>query len=73
MTAAATAPSVVAGARPPSALQRPWVRRLPLLPALVFTVLITQIPFVMSIWYSLTDWKVVPPTPRQFVGLENYT
>jgi polyol transport system permease protein len=71
MTTAA-APSVE-GARPPSALRRPWVRRLPLLPALVFTVLITQIPFVMSIWYSLTDWKVVPPTPRQFVGLENYT
>ena len=71
MTTAA-APGV-GGARPPSALRRPWVRRLPLLPALVFTVLITQIPFVMSIWYSLTDWKVVPPTPRQFVGLENYT
>jgi sorbitol/mannitol transport system permease protein len=71
MTTAA-APGVE-GARPPSALRRPWVRRLPLLPALVYTVLITQIPFVMSIWYSLTDWKVVPPTPRQFVGLENYT
>ena len=27
----------------------------------------------MSIWYSLTDWKIVPPTPRKFVGLENYT
>lgn len=49
-----------------------WRRRLPLLPALIFTILLTQIPFVMSIWYSLTDWKVVPPTPRQFVGLENY-
>jgi sorbitol/mannitol transport system permease protein len=36
-------------------------------------VLITQIPFVMSIWYSLTDWKIVPPSPREFVGLENYT
>ena len=26
----------------------------------------------MSIFYSLTDWKVVPPTPRTFVGLQNY-
>ena len=26
----------------------------------------------MSIWYSLTDWKVVPPGPREFVGLDNY-
>ena len=73
MTAAAAAPSGVNGSRPPSALQRPWVRRLPLLPALLLIVLITQIPFVMSIWYSLTDWKIVPPTPREFVGLDNYT
>jgi sorbitol/mannitol transport system permease protein len=71
MTTAA-APNV-ASARPPSALQRPWVRRLPLLPALLFIVLITQVPFVMSIFYSLTNWTVVPPTPREFVGLDNYT
>ena len=51
----------------------PWRRRLPLLPALIFMVLITQIPFVMSIWYSLTNWKIVPPTPRKFIGLDNYT
>jgi sorbitol/mannitol transport system permease protein len=49
-----------------------WRRRLPLLPALLFTIALTQVPFVMSIWYSLTDWKVVPPGPREFVGLENY-
>jgi sorbitol/mannitol transport system permease protein len=54
------------------ALSESWRRRLPLLPALVFTVLLTQVPFVMSIWYSLTDWKIVPPEPRRFVGLDNY-
>jgi sorbitol/mannitol transport system permease protein len=27
----------------------------------------------MSIYYSLTDWKVVPPSPREFVGLDNYS
>ena len=53
-------------------LSESWRRRLPLLPALIFTILLTQVPFVMSIWYSLTDWKVVPPSPREFVGLENY-
>jgi sorbitol/mannitol transport system permease protein len=53
-------------------LSEPWRRRLPLLPALLFTIVLTQVPFVMSIWYSLTDWKVVPPGPREFVGLENY-
>ncbi len=49
-----------------------WRRRLPLLPALVFTIVVTQVPFVMSLWYSLTDWTVVPPSPRAFVGLANY-
>jgi sorbitol/mannitol transport system permease protein len=42
------------------------------LPALIFVVLLTQVPFVMSVWYSLTDWKVVPPGPRKFVGFDNY-
>jgi sorbitol/mannitol transport system permease protein len=50
-----------------------WLRRLPLLPALVFTIAVTQIPFLMSIWYSLTDWKIIPPTPKKFIGVENYT
>lgn len=49
-----------------------WSRRLPLLPALVFTIVVTQAPFLLSVWYSLTEWKVVPPTPRTFVGFDNY-
>jgi sorbitol/mannitol transport system permease protein len=53
-------------------LSEAWRRRLPLLPALLFVILLTQVPFVMSIWYSLTDWKIVPPTPREFVGVDNY-
>jgi polyol transport system permease protein len=53
-------------------LSESWRRRLPLLPALLFTIVLTQVPFVMSIWYSLTDWQVVPPGPREFVGLANY-
>jgi len=56
----------------PNRSSEAWRRRLPLLPALLFTILLTQVPFVMSIWYSLTDWKVVPPGPREFVGFENY-
>jgi sorbitol/mannitol transport system permease protein len=55
-----------------SPLSESWRRRLPLLPALLIMVLLTQVPFVMSIWYSLTDWRVVPPEPRNFVGLDNY-
>ncbi len=53
-------------------LSETWRRRLPLLPALLFTIVLTQVPFVMSVYYSFTDWKIVPPSPREFVGLENY-
>jgi sorbitol/mannitol transport system permease protein len=53
-------------------LSRPWRRRLPLLPALLFTIVVTQIPFALNIYYSLTDWTVNPPGPRKFVGIENY-
>jgi sorbitol/mannitol transport system permease protein len=54
-------------------LSESWRRRLPLLPALLFTIVLTQVPFVMSIYYSLTDWTIVPPGPRKFVGLDNYS
>jgi polyol transport system permease protein len=56
----------------PPRVSESWRRRLPLLPALIFMIVLTQVPFVMSIYYSLTDWHVVPPGPRQWVGLHNY-
>jgi sorbitol/mannitol transport system permease protein len=53
-----------------------WRRRLPLLPALLFVVLITQLPFVVSIYYSFTNLKdktqSLIPEPTRFVGLDNY-
>ena len=49
-----------------------WIRRLPLLPALIFTIVVTQIPFLMNLWFSLTDWKITPPVPRTFTGFDNY-
>src|SRR3954471_5604986 len=54
----------------------PWGRRLPLLPALLYMVAITQLPFLVSIYYSLTDLKdktqSLIPEPTKFVGFENY-
>lgn len=58
--------------RPGRRRARPWARRGPLLPALLFTIVVTQVPFLFSIFYSLTEWKIVPPTPRTFIGLGNY-
>src|SRR6476660_186239 len=54
----------------------PWRRRLPLLPALVFTILVTQLPFLVSIYYSFTNLKdktqSLIPEPTKFVGFDNY-
>jgi sorbitol/mannitol transport system permease protein len=49
-----------------------WRRRLPLLPALLFTIVVTQIPFLINIWFSLQDWKIVPPEGPDFIGLQNF-
>lgn len=49
-----------------------WRRRGPLLPALIFTVIVTQLPFVLTIWYSLHSRNLLRPESDLFVGLSNY-
>ncbi|MEU2198771.1 sugar ABC transporter permease [Isoptericola sp. NPDC019482] len=49
-----------------------WRRRGPLLPALVFTIVVTQIPFLVTIWYSLHSRNLLRPDSDLFVGLSNY-
>lgn len=43
------------------------------MPALIFTIIVTQIPFALSVWYSFTDWTIIPPSPRTFIGIDNYS
>ncbi|MDN5573314.1 MAG: sugar ABC transporter permease [Micrococcales bacterium] len=47
-------------------------RRLPLLPALIFTIALTQLPFLITIWYSLRSWNLLNGDSDRFVGLRNY-
>ncbi len=50
-----------------------WARRAPLLPALIFTVVVTQIPFLLTVWYSLQQYNLNYPTrPRHFPTVANY-
>jgi sorbitol/mannitol transport system permease protein len=51
---------------------RRWARRAPLMPALVFSILVTQLPFLLTIWYSMHSWNLVRPGSNHFVGLANY-
>ena len=43
-----------------------------LLPAVAYLVLTTQLPFLMTIYYSLFRYSLVDPFKRPFIGLENY-
>ena len=50
-----------------------WKRRGPLLPALIFTVVVTQIPFVITIAVSLLHWNILQPGDKDFLGLGRYS
>ena len=37
----------------------------PLLPALIFMIVVTQIPFLFTLYYSTLSWNLVRPGSRQ--------
>ena len=66
----------IGGARDASASvsrRHAWTRRLPLLPAFIYVFLLTQIPFVLTIYYSFFSWNLLKEGSFQFAGLDNYT
>lgn len=59
--------------RPTSDRAVNWLRRAPLLPALIFTIGVTQVPFLLTLWYSFQDYRLNYPTAsRNFPTLDNY-
>jgi len=79
MTAAVQAPPRATVGRPAprkdsKALERAagWARRAPLLPALIFIVLVTQLPFVVTIIISFINWNSLYPNDVYFGWLNNY-
>jgi sorbitol/mannitol transport system permease protein len=76
MTAIAEAPHQIA----PPPIQRNklnartrWLRRAPLLPALIFTIVVTQVPFVVTLAVSSLHWNVLTPGNKSFLGLGKYS
>jgi sorbitol/mannitol transport system permease protein len=49
-----------------------WARRAPLLPALIFMIVMTQLPFVATLVISTLSWNSLEPGTRKFVFLDNY-
>jgi len=39
---------------------------------MVLVIVVTQIPFLLTIWYSLQDWNLLTSPKPRFVGLSNY-
>ncbi|MEU6142092.1 sugar ABC transporter permease [Streptomyces sp. NPDC047081] len=75
MSATTTAPiaaTPVRTRRRPSTRMRAWATRAPLLPALVFMIVVTQLPFVATLIISFFDWNALYPKARHFTGLDNY-
>jgi len=48
------------------------VGRLLILPAIIYSVLITQAPFLLTIWYSFQRWNLLRPDRRDTIWFENY-
>jgi sorbitol/mannitol transport system permease protein len=78
MTATTTAPIAapppsVRTEKRPSGRLRAWATRAPLLPALIFMIVVTQLPFVATLVISFFDWNSLYPDARSFAGFANYS
>ncbi|GAB3225352.1 sugar ABC transporter permease [Glycomyces halotolerans] len=77
---ASTARPAARERRGPRAPQKPaklppgerWKRRGPLLPALLLVVVLTQLPFLATIYYSFQDRNLLRPDEAGFAGFGNY-
>jgi len=61
------------GLRPRGVSRRErWSRRLPLLPALIYTIIVTQVPFLVTLWYSFQSYFWNEPGGAHWTGVSNY-
>ncbi len=49
-----------------------WMRRAPLLPGLIFMIIVTQLPFVATLVISFARWNALAPANRGWAGFDNY-
>jgi sorbitol/mannitol transport system permease protein len=49
-----------------------WARRAPLLPALIFMIIVTQLPFVGTLVISFMNWNAYYPDDIGFAGVDNF-
>jgi sorbitol/mannitol transport system permease protein len=49
-----------------------WLKRAPMLPALIFVIIVTQIPFAITIIISFMNWNAAYPDDISFGTVQNY-
>ena len=49
-----------------------WLSRGLILPALIFGIVLTQVPFLVTIYYSMINWNLLKPTEIGFAWFNNY-
>ncbi len=49
-----------------------WARRAPLMPALIFMIIVTQLPFVGTLVISFMNWNAYYPDQIGFAGVSNF-
>lgn len=67
MTAASSSLVPAQAARPRREPRR-WLSA----PGIAYLILVTQIPFVLTIYYSFRGWNLLRPGSNTFVGMRNY-
>lgn len=69
MTATTLPRSGASKPRKPTAQPRRWLSS----PGIIFLVIVTQVPFVLTIFYSLRGWNLLRPDSDTFVGMRNFS
>ncbi len=65
--------TIIEGTARPSRSRRPPFRLVLLLPAIIYLAIMTQAPFVLTLWYSLHKWILTSPELGvSWVGLDNF-
>ncbi|TXC97043.1 sugar ABC transporter permease [Streptomyces sp. ISID311] len=72
VAAVVTAPGPQAARARRTRRAKDWARRAPLLPALIFLIIVTQLPFVATVVISFTRWNALAPDSRGFAAFDNY-
>jgi sorbitol/mannitol transport system permease protein len=63
-------PAPAATAKPGrrKANSRSWLLR----PAIIYLIIVTQVPFLMTLYFSTSNWNLLRPARTAFIGLRNY-